>query len=208
MLKIEQIGFISLNLAAVQNFEVICRWVGTAFAKAQQHMDGHVSAYFNASTQILSFGMFEQQSLFVTRIARRLNFDLTLLAIQLEVRRNHTAAEQSQVAQALGGAVRSVLRATDLAFEAERAGFGYTILLPNTSDAGAQVVAGKLRSELERRLPAAFRARDFQIRVESLHSRRLLQETPSLASDVSRLSETVSGAANLDSPLSHEVPSA
>ncbi|MCC6587462.1 MAG: hypothetical protein IT168_12270 [Bryobacterales bacterium] len=207
MLKIEQIGFISLSLAAVQNFEVICRWVGTAFAKAQQHMDGHVSAYFNANTQILSFGMFEQQSLFVTRIARRLNFDLSLLAIRLEVKRNHTAGERSQIAQALGGAVRSVLRTTDLAFEAERVGYGYTILLPNTSEAGAQVVAGKLLSELERRLPSAFRTRDFQIRVESLHSRRALQELPSLASAVSRLSETVSGAASLDRVQRQEAPS-
>lgn len=208
MLKIEQIGFLSLNLAAVQNFEVLCRWLGTALVKAQEHADGHVSAFFNASTQIVSHAMFEQQSLFLTRVARRLNFELSTLSVRLECAERLPGAERSLIAQALGSSVRSVLRATDLAFEAERIGSGYTILLPNTSEAGAKVVENKLKAALQQRQADAGGRVRLTFRIESLHAARAAKSNSdgAVLAGVSRLQETLSHADHPERHSRREVP--
>jgi hypothetical protein len=210
MLKIDQTGFLALNMAAVQNFEVLCRWLGTAFTRAQEHVDGHVSAFFNASTQMLSYAMFEQQALFLTRLARRLQFNLSTVAVQFESVERLAEAERAVLAQALGHSVRSVLRATDLAFEATSAegGSGYTILLPNTSVAGAGVVAQKLKAELERRLQSAAARRSFALRIEPLHTAGDASDHSAevTASDVSRLRATLSQARRPEPLPASEVP--
>jgi hypothetical protein len=189
---------------------VLCRWLGTAFTRAQEHVDGHVSAFFNASTQMLSYAMFEQQALFLTRLARRLQFNLSTVAVQFESVERLAEAERAVLAQALGHSVRSVLRATDLAFEATSAegGSGYTILLPNTSVAGAGVVAQKLKAELERRLQSAAARRSFALRIEPLHTAGDASDHSAevTASDVSRLRATLSQARRPEPLPASEVP--
>ncbi|MEZ5354040.1 MAG: GAF domain-containing protein [Bryobacteraceae bacterium] len=169
MLKIEETGFPALNLSALQNFDVICRWIAAAYWKALKYQDSHLSQAFNTRTGILSHAFYEQQSLFLTRVARRLDFPLMTLSVRLSNAGDLHETERAAVAGVLGASVQSVLRGIDLAFEGDRPGASYTIVLVNTGSAGARVVGRKLEGELRRRLSTtAIRAR-FSLRLQPLH---------------------------------------
>lgn len=36
MLKIEETGFLQLNVTTLENFRLLCEWIGTAFAQARR----------------------------------------------------------------------------------------------------------------------------------------------------------------------------
>jgi hypothetical protein len=169
MLKVEEAGFAALNLPAIQNFEVICRWIAAAYWKALQYQDSHLSQAFNTRTGILSHAFYEQQSLLLTRIARRLDFPLTALSVSLSNSGELHESERAQVAAVLGASVQSVLRGIDLAFEGDRPGASYAILLVNTDGAGVRVVGRKLEAELRRRLAKLPMRARFSFRMQSLH---------------------------------------
>ncbi|MEZ5398552.1 MAG: GAF domain-containing protein [Bryobacteraceae bacterium] len=169
MLKIEEAGFPSLNLSAIQNFEVICRWIASAYSKALRYQDSHLSQAFNTRTGILSHAFYEQQSLFMTRVAQRLGFPLTTLSVRLTNAGELHETERAMVASVLGSAVQSALRGIDLAFEGDRPGAAYAILLANTNGSGARVVGRKIESELRQRLTGSTLRARFSLRMASLH---------------------------------------
>jgi hypothetical protein len=169
MLKVEKAGFPAINLAAIQNFEVICRWIAKAYWKALLHQDGHLSQAFNVRTGILSHAFYEQQLLFLTRLASRLGFPLTALSVRLADGDLLHEPERAALAGILGGAVQQVLRGIDLAFEGEHPGQSFNILLVNTTAQQTRVAGRKLEQELRKRLaPTSLQAR-FSFRIRVIH---------------------------------------
>lgn len=191
MLKIEEMGFLALNLAALQNFEVICRWIASALVKAQKHQDSHAGAAFNVNTQILSHAFYEQQSVFLQRVARRMRFDLTALTVKVDNASELPISHCMEVGAVLGACIGRALRNTDLAFDAERPGGEFTILLVNTSLVQARVVARKLEADLRQRLPGSPATFSFHLR--PLHLTPGDPDAPPRAGSIETLGKILSG---------------
>jgi len=168
MLKVEAIGFLDLHLASVENFRILCEWVGTAFANAQRYEAAAEGALMNPERVLLSAGFFDRQTKFLIALARRVGFDVSLVVVRIG------AAELREelrlmVAASLAEAVTSQLRTTDLAFDYQRSGWEYAVVLPNTPFPNAQIAADKLVKTIRDRLPAAAAGIELSASLQSLY---------------------------------------
>jgi polysaccharide biosynthesis protein PelD len=166
MIKIESIGFAMLNATSVRSFEALGGWIGASYAKALHHQAVSV---VNPETQLLSRGLFERESEFLTRVARRIGFHLSVLEVRLEDEMKADWIGKPEIPALLDGAVRSVLRATDLLFDSARPGRDFAVLMPGTGLEGAGRVAEKLESALEREFARTAPGVRWTVTVRSLH---------------------------------------
>jgi len=165
MLKIEQLGFLNLNIASVRSFQVLCEWIGALLAHAKQlreQQDGQVTVRHG----LRSSRLYEQHLDFLKSLSSRLHFDLTVIRIQLRNPQLLDGPSLSLTATVVGRLVKEALRFTDFAFDYQR-GWSYIILLPGTNIEQAQVVADKLGSGLSAEL-SKIKDADYFIEVEKI----------------------------------------
>lgn len=169
LLKIEKLGFLSLNFSSIQSFQTLCDWIATAWSKARQHERAASESMTSQESPLLSHVFFDRQTAFLTRVAQRLKFDLSLMTVRLE---NAAALDREaidRIPQAFHQAVKTVLRTTDLAFESGRREPEFIVLLTGTPVANGRIVADKLLQALERELDGSASAARFGISMQSLY---------------------------------------
>lgn len=159
MLKIETMSFLDFNLSSVRTFKAMCDWIGAAYANAISHKD---SQLVDDTTKLYGMRHLEQQTAYLTEIALRFGFDLSLLYIKLDVD-DLPDEERRAVWASLGIVAQKVLRRTDLVFGQEASGGQFAVLLPGTPTDHALVVKSKieegLRAECGRPVPGTSRVR-------------------------------------------------
>ncbi len=152
MLKVEQMDFTSLSLNTVETFRALSEWIGTALVNARNYQTVKTEAIVNPERNILSYSYFKRQSEYMRTLAKRVNFDLTMLVIKLNDAKTLSDSDRITVARQIGESVKSVLRSVDLAFDYQTDGEEYSILLPATASAGAAIVRDKIAKDMERQL--------------------------------------------------------
>ncbi len=150
MLKIEQMDFTSLSLNTVETFRAVCDWIGTALVNARNYQSVKAEAIINPERNILSYSYFKRQSEYMRTLAKRVGFDLSMLVIKLNDAKSMNDADRITVARQIGESVKSVLRNVDLAFDYQTDGEEYSILLPATAPAGANVVRDKIAKDMDK----------------------------------------------------------
>jgi hypothetical protein len=169
MLKVEGLGFLDLNLSTIENFRIVCEWIGSAFVKATQFEQATSASLYASDRLLLSASFLERQIGFLTSLGHRVGFDLSMLMVQVAGAESANPAEKRQWAHQVGEAVSEHLRNTDMAFDYQRSGFEFAILLPATNDREAQIVADKLIRGIRARLgEAAMAAAKVSVAVRSL----------------------------------------
>jgi hypothetical protein len=152
MLKIEQMDFTSLSLNMVETFRAISDWIGTALVNARNYQSVKSEAIINPERNILTYSYFKRQSEYMRVLAKRVGFDLSMLVIKLNDIKTLSDADRITVARQIGESVKSVLRNVDLAFDYQTDGEEYSILLPATAQAGANIVRDKIAKDMDRAL--------------------------------------------------------
>lgn len=172
MLKVEAIGFLDLNLQAIDNFRVLCDWIGTAFAKALKFEEVESGSLYTPEQVLFSSGFLESQTKVIAGVARRVGFDVSLLLIRLEGAPTLGEAARQDVYRIVAAVIDEELRLTDMTFERRRSSWQICVLLPATTSEGAEIALGKLVQSLNE----AFLARDMGITadgsVQTLYSPR------------------------------------
>lgn len=171
MLKVEQMDFISLSLNTVETFRALCEWIGTALINARNYQTVKSEAIVNPERNLLTFNYFKRQSDYMSKLAKRVGFDLSMLVIKINDAKNMNDTDRVTVARQIGEAVKAVLRSVDLAFDYQTDGEEYSILLPATTQAGANIVREKIAKELEKGLRGK-RDVAFNYIVSALHEAR------------------------------------
>lgn len=171
MLKIEQMDFISLSLNTVETFRALCEWIGTALINARNYQTVKSEAIVNPERNLLTFNYFKRQSDYMSKLAKRIGFDLSMLVIKINDAKAMPDTDRVTVARQIGESVKAVLRSVDLAFDYQTDGEEYSILLPATSQAGASIVRDKIAKELEKGLRGK-RDVTFNYIVSALHEAR------------------------------------
>lgn len=144
MLKVEDMHFLDFNLSNVQTFKALCGWIATAYANAVAHEADQI---VDETTRLYGMKFLERQTGYITEIAQRFGFDLTLLFFKVEVD-GLTDDQRRALPAVLGTVSRHVLRGTDLVFSHEPAGTQFAALLPGATADGAVVVSRKLMTGL------------------------------------------------------------
>ncbi|MDF1791058.1 MAG: hypothetical protein P1U88_04065 [Thalassobaculaceae bacterium] len=153
MLKIEETAFLDFNLYTLENFNVICSWIGAARVRARRWRQLQADRVTGANDLLMSAEVSERVFALLAQLGHRKGFSSSQLIVRPSDPDALGPEQHSILALALGEAVRTTFRATDLAFEREREDAEYAILLPGTPLDDAELLAGKLRTALERRLP-------------------------------------------------------
>ena len=169
MMKIEKLGFADLNLSSVQTFKVLCDWIGTAYANALSYKDALAEKIFDQSTCLFSYGFFERQTAFLSNIAERVGFDISMIVLRLDNPHDLTDEQRSILPGMVGKVVQKCLRKTDLAFEHRQSASEHYIVLPNTSLEDSQTVCHKLLRKLSSLMPSELRHAQFSMTVQALY---------------------------------------
>ncbi|MBP2315776.1 GAF domain-containing protein [Azospirillum soli] len=153
MVKIESLGFMDLSVNSVENFRILCEWIGTALAKARQFRELNEQRLFTQDGALYSSGFIDRQAEFLAHLGRRLGFETTSITIRPSGLSRLSAGQRAEVAAAIGKAVRESLRDTDLACDFGQHGLVFGVVLPGTPVEQAQIVAAKLESAVRKALP-------------------------------------------------------
>jgi hypothetical protein len=143
MIKIEELAFLDFNTASLQTFRALCDWIAAAYANALTHK---TTQMVDESTRLYGSLFLDRQADYLTHVARRFRFDLSLLVIRVDVA-GLSVDQVRQLPAVLGDIARQVLRRTDLASDHDGVG-GFAVLLPGAPPENVVVVATKLVERL------------------------------------------------------------
>lgn len=156
MLKIEGIGFLDLNVSNVQNFNVLCSWIGAALANAQRVEDLSRGRHATGAAST------EQTAVFEARrdLLRHLERSGRLASSQLQVRRSLPRdgavpeIDDSLLGEVVSRVAIEILGAQHWGMDHDGAGFSRTILLPGEAAGQAEPIAQEFQFRLTRELAA------------------------------------------------------
>lgn len=175
MLKIEKIDYADLHVSTVETFRVLCTWIGNAYQQAQNFQTASNNSFVDLENNIYSYEFFKLQADYTTFLARRFNFDLTLIVAKF-VDSEEIPAEKYRLAiKALENVVASNLRKIDQIFNYRLASNTYYILLPGTPEGDTMIVMEKITSAFESAQKAAGTDLKLSFSVQSLHKKNQVQ---------------------------------
>jgi len=148
MLKIEKLGFTEMNLSSIEAFRAICEWVGMAFVNAGKYQTAKEESVINPEHNLMTKGYFKRYTDYIGSLAKRLNFDVSMIVIKLVDAEKLDPAVMERVARELSRIVDKVLRTVDLAFDYQADEGQFSIVLPATSKKGARIVQEKIEKDL------------------------------------------------------------
>lgn len=154
MVKIESLGFTDLSVNTVENFRILCEWIGTALAKARQYREASEQRVFTEDS-LYSSNFIGRQAEFLALLGRRMGFETTSIAIRPGGLSRLSPAQRAELAAAIGKAVRESLRDTDMACDFGQQGVSFGVVLTGTPLEGARLVAAKLERAVRASLPSA-----------------------------------------------------
>ncbi|CAO3430221.1 GAF domain-containing protein [Azospirillum doebereinerae] len=152
MVKIESLGFADFSVNTVDNFRILCEWIGTALAKARRYREASEQRVFTDDA-LYSSSFIGRQAEFLAHLGRRMGFETTAISIRPSGLSRLSAAQRAELAAAIGRAVRSSLRDTDLACDFGQQGASFGVVLTGTGLDGAKLVEAKLERAVRHSLP-------------------------------------------------------
>lgn len=152
MVKVESLGFTDLSVNTVENFRILCEWIGTALAKARQFRTANEQRVFTDDA-LYSSSYIGRQAEFLALLGRRMGFETTAITIRPTGLSRLSVAQRADLAAAIGTAVRGSLRDTDLACDFGQQGASFGVILAGTPLEGAKLVEAKLEKAVRRELP-------------------------------------------------------
>jgi polysaccharide biosynthesis protein PelD len=169
MLKIEKLGFLDLTFSNVQTLKVLCQWIGAAYENAVRYQAARSESVVNTETELFAYSFLSRQLSFLTLLARRVGFDLTMIVVRLENPDSLTEEQRILVPRAFSHAASQALRKTDMAFDYQRTGSEFAIVLPAAPVQNAHVVIGKLAGALKEKLALEAPDARFSFGVHAIH---------------------------------------
>ncbi|WP_460451290.1 GAF domain-containing protein [Alsobacter sp. SYSU BS001988] len=147
MLKIEEIGFAELNPSAVQNFRIVCDWIGAALANAQRNGQRADSIDLDPMRRLLPQPLFDGLRDITGALGKRIGFDVSCIKLSVKlVDPQGDAAAQAQ--ELFSGVADTLLGPSDLRFEHRDGGWDFAILLPGVDREGAAAIAASIEETL------------------------------------------------------------
>ncbi len=169
MLKIESLGFTDLNLSTIETFAAICEWVGSAFVNARAYQTAKSESMVDPELKLLTSSYFSRYTSYITALAQRQKFDVSMVNVRLIEDDQLSSADHTKAARLLSDSVKSILRSVDLAFNYHHNEDEYSVVLPATNKAGADIVVQRLEDELRSRMPKNLKHINFAFTVHMLY---------------------------------------
>lgn len=148
MLKVERMRFLDFNFSSLHAFRALCEWIATAYLNAQRFEEAQAERLADQDTQLFSISYLERQRAFLTAMAQRFQFDLTMLVLKVEDVDTFSDEERVRVSAAISRAARTALRRTDMVFDYRREAGEVAVLMPGTPLENGHVAGRKLEQAI------------------------------------------------------------
>lgn len=165
MLKIELMEFIDLNDEALELFQVLGEWVGAAVARVRAIEAATADGFQSRHQRLLSEASLEFHLTYFAMLEQRFGLDVSMIVVTPDQAAGLTREDQGELDRAFDAAVRDTLRDTDIAFECERYGPRYAVVLVGTSAEAGRSVCRKLALALKGHLPESLRDLEIGYRI-------------------------------------------
>lgn len=152
MLKVELMDALEFNMTAVESFRVICRWIGTSFARART-FEHAAQRNFVGTGNILSASAEQPLTQFLKSMAIRSRSDLAAINISVQLPDSTPTETRYLAYRSLRQKLSNCVRQTDIACERSASGFEYVILAPGCPYIEARRLADKIRIALAEAIP-------------------------------------------------------
>lgn len=172
LIKIERLGFADLNVSSLETLKALGEWGGLAFGNAERYAEARENSMLNPDHALYTESYFKRHTDYITALARRLGFEATLVLLRIKGAETMPHEARIEIGRALRQAADSVLRSVDLAFDYQSKSVEYSIVLPATDAAGAEIVVQKIKRELSRLLRDSNRTASVTFSVQPLSIRK------------------------------------
>ena len=150
LIKIEEIGFLDLHLETIENFRILCDWVGAAYAKAQKYETSLLLTMDRSERHLMPANTLKPLTIWLTNLAWRAKFDLWMLTIAITCSIEKKERWSDSAAESM---LLRHFRSTDLIFYPSEESQKIFVLLPATDSAGVQIVVDKLTRAFQEEYP-------------------------------------------------------
>ncbi len=174
VLKIESMGFGTLNFSTIESFKVLCEWVGAAYGRAVGFQAVKKSSMINPESQVLSGSYLRQQAIYIPELAKRAGFDASLISISMVGANKINEKKRRDAARALGKILSTQTRKIDQLFEESLNNPSalphseFTVILPSTPVSNASIVVQKIQRQLNLNNEPALAGVELQFNIQSL----------------------------------------
>lgn len=165
VLKIEETGFLDLHLSTIENFRILCEWVGAAYTKAEYYESSQLTGEHGENRQLMPRSTLAPLGRWLSSLAYRAKIDLWQLDVAVEA---PPAELDDRLYYRIGRVLLPYVRTTDLIFN-KGDEWTLTVLLPATPEAGVRVVERKLTDALANEFPANAGHPPLSVRVSNLY---------------------------------------
>lgn len=148
LIKIEELPLKEFNVSTIQLFWNLCEWAGKIYSSARKYDKTKENSLIDYDKMLYSYSFYNLQSGLLSKLAERLNFDLTQINAEISNFDELPETEKNLAAKELGAAVKSTLRSTDIIFSTQKIGSKFAIILPGTPIINAQLVLQKIEEGL------------------------------------------------------------
>lgn len=169
MLKIEDTSFLDFNIYTLENFNILCSWIGSAMVRARRWKRFERDRVTGGNAFLLSEEVLNRMIGLLTSLGRRQGFVSSVMTIEsADPGLNDSSESRTALALAVGEAIRAEFRSSDLAFESQENDGQFVMLLPGTPVETARGMAEKLERAIRRRLSGEQTGQSLVIRVADL----------------------------------------
>lgn len=151
-IKVEQLPFMDLTFSTIENFKILCEWLGMSISKAKRIEKIEGDSYLNPSRNLLSGGFMDYLQNFLATLGKRLEFEIATITISPAKDEGVTSDQLVSLSSVISDSVDSVLRSIDLAFDCQKMQKNFVVILPATSVEGANMVVEKLTAVITPKL--------------------------------------------------------
>ena len=148
MLKIESIDFKYLVSKNIELFKVLCQWLGISYNSFLYLEKAKENTIKTVDETIYSNNFMEHQLVFLKKLSKRANLNLTTIVIRINNINNIETELKHKAVIFLSKIINDNLRTTDQVFDKDYRSGSYLVVLPNTDIKGAKLVLSKIKIQL------------------------------------------------------------
>lgn len=171
MLKVEALPFTELNFHTIETLTAIGELGGVSLANLQKYEKVQSQSMVNPDRGTQSYGYFNRYAQFISALGKRLDFNVTMLVVKLVNADTLPYATRMQASRLFADTVNDSLRKVDMTFDYQQHSEEFSIVLPATDVAGAEIVRDKIQSQLLKALRTLDNSVRFSYTIEPLHAK-------------------------------------
>lgn len=168
MIKIESLPFARFGIQTVETLRLVAEWAAAALNNARHYESALNMAVEDPRSQLLTPTYFERFTQYIAALGKRAEFPVSMVGVGLSLPEGIAQSEEIKIGRIISESVKTSLRNIDLAFDYVQGGAQYTILLPNTPRAGAEIVRDRISQAVDEKLRASGLRHPFTTTVQEL----------------------------------------